>query len=170
MSKPYSHDALARKIRHVLTKGSAVPDATPVSHTRATPSTAGPVPARQFAGVRLLFVDDDDLVRGSTAELLRSFGLEVVEAGGDIEAMEAMRRQAIDILLTDVGLGTASGVELAIEASSRWPALKVMFVSGYDLVLTPAQRKALPHAVSLRKPYALGTLIESLQTVMAGQR
>jgi hypothetical protein len=39
----------------------------------------------------------------------------------------------------------------------------VIFVSGYEVVLTPAQRDALPNAVMLRKPYALTDFINVLQ-------
>lgn len=166
LSKPYSQEALARKVRHVLTKGGAVFDSVPVATAQQLTRAPGPL-GPQFAGLRLLFVDDDDLVRAGTAELLRSLGIDVAEAASEVEAMEILRRDNFDVLLTDVGLGAASGVDLAIEATRTWPALKVLFVSGYEFALTPAQRDALPQAMALRKPYALQAFVDALQTVVA---
>ncbi|PWK31264.1 PAS domain S-box-containing protein [Cupriavidus plantarum] len=163
LSKPYTHEALARKIRFVIARGGAVLAPAPVPEPH---KAAGPV--ARLADVRLLFVDDDDLVRASSAELLRSFGIEVIEASNEVEAMQALRAHRIDVLLTDVGLGSASGIDLALEAAAAWPALRIVFVSGYDVTLTPAQRRVLPHAISLRKPYALDTFIGALQSVVAG--
>ncbi len=165
LSKPYSHEALARKIRYVIACGGAVLHPVPVPEAH---KQAGPVP--RLAEMRLLFVDDDDLVRTSSAELLRSFGIEVIEASNEEEAMRAMRANRIDVLLTDVGLGSASGIDLAMEAALEWPALQIVFVSGYDVTLTPEQHRILPHAISLRKPYALDTFIGALQGVMSRDR
>lgn len=168
LSKPYTHEALARKIRHVLAGGGAILEPLPVPEPHQAHPTHEPArTAARLPDMRLLFVEDDDLVRASTTELLRSFGLEVIEACNEVEAMHAMRDHRIDVLLTDVGLGSVSGVDLAIEAARQWPALRVVFVSGYDVTLTPAQREVLPHAISLRKPYALDAFIDALQRVFS---
>ena len=170
LSKPYTHEALARKVRQMLVSGGARLEpveapAGPLVDGMHAPALAVPdsvaieVPRSQ----RVVFVEDDDLLRASTAELMRTFGIDVIEARNDVEAMAALRGDGIDMLLTDVGLGSVSGVDLAIDACRLLPALRVVFVSGYDVVLTPAQRAALPNAVMLRKPYALLDFINLLQ-------
>ncbi|WP_225934703.1 MULTISPECIES: response regulator [unclassified Cupriavidus] len=170
LSKPYTHEALARKVRQMLVSGGARLEpveapAGPLVDGMHAPALAVPdsvaieVPRSQ----RVVFVEDDDLLRASTAELMRTFGIDVIEARNDVEAMAALRGDGIDMLLTDVGLGSVSGVDLAIDACRLLPALRVVFVSGYDVVLTPAQRAALPNAVMLRKPYALTDFINLLQ-------
>jgi CheY-like chemotaxis protein len=113
--------------------------------------------------LRILYVEDDELVRLSTAELLRTFGLQIVEAGSDVEALRILREQPVDLLLTDVGLAGKSGVDLAIDACRGHPQLQVIFLTGYDLVLTPEQRQMLPNAIPLRKPYDPLALIDLLQ-------
>jgi hypothetical protein len=47
------------------------------------------------------------------------------------------------------------------------PDLRVIFLTGYDLVLTPEQRKVLPHAISLRKPYEVLDLVDALKTPLS---
>lgn len=164
LSKPYTREALARKVRHVLVSGGAELGPAP-AEALASPDLAMPEmpPVVQLAPQRILFVEDDALVRASTAELMRTFGLSVVEASTDAEAMAVLREGPVDVLLTDVGLSGASGVDLAMDACRLQPALRVIFVSGYDVVLTPVQRAALPNAVTLRKPYALPAFLGVLQ-------
>lgn len=166
LSKPYTQEALARKVRHVLTHGGA--EFGPVHAEAAPPSPAPAAPGAEalaIAGLtpqRILFVEDDALVRASTAELMRTFGLDVVEASSDAEAMAVLHEGSVDVLLTDVGLGGTSGVDLAMDACRLQPTLRVIFVSGYDVVLTAVQRAALPEAVTLRKPYALAEFLQVL--------
>lgn len=170
LSKPYTHEALARKVRQMLVSGgaklepvdaaaAALVDGAPTMAAAVADGMAIDMPRHQ----RVVFVEDDDLLRASTAELMRTLGFDVIEARNDVEAMAALGGEGIDILLTDVGLGGVSGVDLAIDACRLRPALRVIFVSGYEVVLTPAQRDALPNAVMLRKPYALTDFINVLQ-------
>jgi DNA-binding NtrC family response regulator len=187
LSKPYTQEALARKIRQMLASGGATLEPAPLEeapndramrpshaasagmapHARKASDSAVDAPddnaAALVAGQRVIFVEDDDLLRASTAELMRAFGIEVIEARNEIEAMAALQSNETDLLVTDVGLGGASGLDLAIEACRLVPTLRVVFVSGHDLVLTPAQRAALPRAVTLRKPYALSAFLDVLQ-------
>lgn len=163
LSKPYTYEALARKVRHVmrLQSGQGPEDAsfepqhttaTDVSHAAAA-GNADDVASDPVGRLRILYVEDDELVRISTAELLRTFGLDILEAEEEAQALRLLSEEPVDVLLTDVGLAGRSGVELAIDACRFRPHLPVVFLSGYDLVLTPAQQAALPEATSLRKPY-----------------
>jgi len=175
LSKPYTHEALARKVRQMLMSGGAKLE--PADAAAALQVDGMQTPAADLSNgmviemprhQRVVFVEDDDLLRASTAELMRTLGIDVIEARNDAEAMAALGGNGIDVLLTDVGLGGVSGVDLAIDACRRLPALRVIFVSGYEVVLTPAQRAALPNAVMLRKPYALTDFINVLQARPAG--
>jgi CheY-like chemotaxis protein len=122
LSKPYTHEALARKVRHVL--------ADPHRRAASDVLAAGrPQERESDTALAILLVEDDDLVRSSTAELLATFGLAIVEANSDLEAMRVLRERPVDVMLTDVGLGGASGVELAIAARGLIPALDVIFLS-----------------------------------------
>ena len=182
LSKPYTHEALARKVRQILANSHQRPlplpeapvrsrlvDGAPVPMPAAMGATAGGEAINVAVPPRVVLVEDDALLRVSTAELMRTYGIEVVEAGNEVEAMAALQGGRVDVLLTDVGLGGESGVELAIGACRLLPALRVIFVSGYDVVLTPAQRAALPNAVTLRKPYALADFVSLLQAQTSDQ-
>lgn len=81
----------------------------------------------------ILVVEDDDVVRMLTTEVLEEFGYQVLSAE---DAEQALRTLAaadtrIDLLLTDVGLPGMSGPELARQALTLRPELAILFASGY---------------------------------------
>ncbi|WP_109480778.1 response regulator [Paraburkholderia sp. C35] len=169
LSKPYSQEALARKIQHALRVQYARPDGGVTLHAEDSQTVrfADRHNNETFDAIRhlrILFVEDDELVRVSTAELLRTFGLEVAEAQDIEQASQLLGERDFDVLLTDVGLAGASGVDLAIDAKARQPGLHVIFVTGADAGLSPQQRAQLNDAAQLRKPYDPLDLINALRT------
>jgi PAS domain S-box-containing protein len=172
LSKPYTHEALARKIRQTLRTQSAKP-AGPSTLQAADSQTVTLVDRKRnetfdaVRGLRILFVEDDDMVRASTAEVLRTFGLDIFEAAGSDDAERVIAAQPVDVLLTDIGLAGRSGVDLALEAARRQPHLRVIFVSGYPVELAPDQQAALGNALHLRKPYDPLDLINALHACVS---
>ncbi|HEY4303774.1 MAG TPA: response regulator [Gemmatimonadaceae bacterium] len=175
LSKPYTHDALARKIRHTLRMQSAkAAKGARKSTLQAENSQTVTLVDRNrnetfdaVRGLRILFVEDDEMVRASTAEVLRTFGLDIFEAAGNDDAQQVIATQPVDVLLTDIGLGAHSGVDLALEATRRQPHLRVIFVSGYPVELAPDQQAALGNALQLRKPYDPLDLINALHACVS---
>ncbi|WP_265921750.1 response regulator [Cupriavidus nantongensis] len=154
LSKPYTHEALARKVRHVLANRSQRA-AIAGADQQLAPADAAPL--------RVLCVDDDALVRAGTAEVLRAYGMHALEADSENAALAVLDGHAVDVLLTDVALGGDSGVDLALAARTRHPGLAVVFATGYALELTPSQHAALGAVAVLRKPYPPQMLIEVLR-------
>jgi PAS domain S-box-containing protein len=167
LSKPYTHEALARKVRYVLqTQNPQAAELAEVEQERLQidpPVTSASADSfTPEARMRILLVEDDELIRVSTAELLRTFDFDILEAEGEEDAKRILSEHTINVMLTDVGLAGKSGVDLAMDVCRERPDLRVIFLTGYDLVLTPEQREVLPHAISLRKPYELTNLIDAL--------
>ncbi|WP_116149014.1 response regulator [Paraburkholderia sp. BL27I4N3] len=169
LSKPYTHEALARKVRYVLQAQNprAAEIAEAEQHLLEIDPPMMPDSADSFVTQtrpRILLVEDDELIRVSTAELLRTFDFDILEAEGEPDARQILSEYTISVMLTDVGLAGKSGIDLALDVCRERPDLRVIFLTGYDLVLTPAQRAVLPHAILLRKPYDLLDLIDALKT------
>jgi signal transduction histidine kinase len=82
---------------------------------------------------RVLVVDDDSAVREVTAALLADMGCLVVEAGSGGAALHALERDRtpFDLMVVDFAMPGMNGAEVAREAALRWPALPVLFVTGY---------------------------------------
>ena len=107
------------------------PPANAVAARVAAP--AKPV-ARDLSGAgRILFVEDEDAVRGVAARLLRARGYEVIEACDGEEALELAEAHAgeIDLLISDVIMPGLDGPTLLKKARPHLGAIPVMFISGY---------------------------------------
>jgi CheY-like chemotaxis protein len=97
---------------------------------REDPS-ASSAEVRRGRGTALL-VDDEELVRMSTADMLMDLGFEVVEAGSAEEALRLIEeRGPPDLLVTDHLMPGMSGADLVRELRARWPGFPVLIVSGY---------------------------------------
>jgi len=168
LSKPYSQEALARKIQHALRLQYARPEDA-VTLQAEDSQTVRYVDRQNnetfdaIRDLRILFVEDDELVRVSTAELLRTFGLEVAETESAAQASQMLGERDFDVLLTDIGLAGVSGVDLAIDAAARQPRMRVIFVTGSDAALSPQQQTQLQNVAQLRKPYDPLDLVNALR-------
>jgi CheY-like chemotaxis protein len=81
----------------------------------------------------ILVVEDDPQVRAVILTVLQRHGYRVLAADGGAEALALCEEHAgkIDLVLTDVVMPRMSGPVLAKSLSSKWPELKVLFMSGY---------------------------------------
>lgn len=90
--------------------------------------------ARDLSGAgRILFVEDEDMVRGIAAKLLRARGYEVIEACDGEEALILAEEYAgrIDMLISDVIMPGLDGPSLLKKARPFLNGAPVMFISGY---------------------------------------
>ena len=80
----------------------------------------------------LLLVDDEELVRRGTAEMLRDLGHEVHEAQGGAEALRKLTDGlAVDAVITDYMMPRMNGAELAGQLRKSQVNLPVLVVTGY---------------------------------------
>jgi len=122
LTKPYSRETLARKLRHMLAN---------VAQLKAVhdPTRHGE-PAAPKKTLRILVCEDDVDIRDTTVDILSSIGHQAMSASDARTALSILKSNPIDILLTDVGLPDMSGATLAEYATSRFPALAVIFATG----------------------------------------
>ncbi|WP_068092172.1 ATP-binding protein [Novosphingobium rosa] len=123
----------ALTIRSAPGKGTVIGLWLPVSKALAAqPAASVPTQTSAMTGVALL-VDDEPLVRMSTADMLTELGFEVIEASSGPEALACLRQEGkVDIVITDHLMPGMTGVDLARAVTQGWPDVKVMLVSGYS--------------------------------------
>jgi PAS domain S-box-containing protein len=138
----------------------------PVADAPAQPLRASQ-PAHAALGRHrsLLVVDDEELVRRGTAEMLRALGHKVEEAASGTEALAMLRAGlAVDAVITDYLMPKMSGAEFTERLKAHYPAIPILVVTGYaggDLSLPVPQ---------LAKPFRqadLAAAIEDLFNVEA---
>jgi PAS domain S-box-containing protein len=170
LSKPYSREAMARKIRNVLRnqpRGQLAPAAERASLPPPPPPEALPDLSRLSA--RVLLVDDDAMVRFTTADMLSYLGHGVTEASDATDALRLLSEQAFDVIVTDISLPDLSGDELAMRALALQPGLRVIFATGYDALPEDSDHQALAGAMLLRKPYNKERIEEAMNAAMAAR-
>jgi PAS domain S-box-containing protein len=123
----------------------------------STETAAEALPAIEGRGTALL-VDDEDLVRLSTADMLHELGYMVVEAVSAEEALKLIAQGLQpDVLITDHLMPGMSGTDLARSLQSSRPGTKVLVVSGY------AEADGIdPGLPRLSKPFRSADLAASL--------
>jgi PAS domain S-box-containing protein len=130
-----------------------------------------PLPAKQSSGKRgserILLVEDDCLVRGLAVDILKAQGYTVraIERPEEIGTI-LQESESFDLLLTDVVMPKMSGPEVANQVASRWPRIKVLYISGYTrnaLVQQTLLEKDLPF---LQKPFTPAVLSAKVREVL----
>jgi CheY-like chemotaxis protein len=170
LSKPYTREAMARKIRHVLRNqkqrvaGLAMMERPLAPRDRHAVGDA--VETVRPRPLRVLLVEDDPIIRMTTADLLEDLGHSVSDAANASEAFALLDQRHFDVMVTDVALPGATGDELAARAVGQHPGLRIVFASGYE-TLPNGGRKELARAVLLRKPYDKQGIADALRQAMA---
>ncbi len=154
LGKPYSREQLARKIRHVL--GNQSQRQMAVERGAISELPRAEIASRPRT---ILVVEDDELVRATTCEMLRTLGHEVLEAPDAPTALDMLASNSVDILLTDVGLPRVSGTVLARQARTKSTNLKIIIVTGDAGAAQDAREIG---ATLLTKPYQSADLVRVL--------
>ena len=81
----------------------------------ADPALSSPQPFRVPSGTKVLVVDDEDLVRLVIGRTLRRSGFEVFEAHDGLDALQNMRFQRPDVVLSDLNMPRCNGERLCSE-------------------------------------------------------
>ena len=114
----------------------------------------------------VLLVEDDDVVRELTTEVLGELGYRVHALSDGPSALDLLRSdQQVDLLMSDIGMPGMDGRELVKAARQLRPTLPVLFASGYDereLLEEVRARDSAAATNSIVKPYDLGLLAQRL--------
>jgi PAS domain S-box-containing protein len=155
---------LACQLGGTLTLASQLGRGTEVSiwlpestETRLAEETAAMPPPSFSAGIALL-VDDEELIRLSTADMLSDLGFNVHEVPSAEAALEAISAGLeADLLITDHLMPGITGVQLAHIVKSRTPHTRVLVISGF------AEIEGIePSLARLTKPFVQSDLEAAL--------
>jgi CheY-like chemotaxis protein len=161
LSKPYTREALARKLRQVV---AGQRRQSVVSQPNGSQPAHEPDPGG-MQGRLVLIVEDNPIILANSADMLKDVGFTVVEAGTAGEAMAVLAKTAVDILVTDINLPDMPGEELARLARVARPDIGIVFATGASEV---AFDMAESRVCWLSKPYAFAALVAALRSVADG--
>jgi signal transduction histidine kinase/CheY-like chemotaxis protein len=140
------------------TTRQAVPTA-PAAAPQPTPAPA--TPAKSLAGVRVLLVDDEELIRRPMARFLGKRGAEIREAGDGQAALERLQEGfEPHVILADLRMPRMDGAELYERLQQEHPALaeRLLFLSGDITHLASRGLAEVPRDRVFVKPVELAEL------------
>lgn len=147
-------------------QGNAKIDSEPGQGTKVTvtlpvkiverPEAGVAIEAGQLQGLKVLMVDDEEVVRTTVCELLRAGGLSCTEADGAQAAIRELDEGSFDVALVDLQMPDVDGYELArrLRASGRHRQMKILAMSAYDI----SQDGTALFDAFVSKPATLATL------------
>jgi PAS domain S-box-containing protein len=115
----------------------------------------------------ILIVEDNDDVRAFSADALRDYGFNVLEAADASEAMRIMEGRAnVDLLFTDIGLPGVNGRELVAMVQRKYPSIRMLFTSGYAHMPSPTTSRWVSDIPLLSKPFTRSQLYDKVLEVL----
>jgi DNA-binding NtrC family response regulator len=123
-------------------------------------------PTKNPAAIRVLVVDDDAGVRNFLRMLLELEGYDVALARNGVEALEMQRQDPAAVIVTDLFMPEAEGIETIVRLRSEFPHAKIIVMSGGGAYRGADYLKVareLGAASTLKKPFAPQDLIDALR-------
>jgi len=151
------------RIDSTLGAGTTVSLIFPAAKAGAVSNTRAASVSGKSLGYRVLLVEDNPDVASAVSQMLVGLGCHVVHRseGGAALAYLDSDTALPDLVLTDIvmpsGLG---GIELVVEVRRRWPALRVIYMTGYAGQAEMADDSDVP---VLAKPFTASQLSDLLQ-------
>jgi PAS domain S-box-containing protein len=133
----------------------------------STPGTSQTLPRRR-PDTTILLVEDDEMMRMLTKQLLVDHGYNVIEASDGASALGTgvAGDKHIDVLLTDVVMRGISGPELVRQLASSRPKTKVIFMSGYTGELLSEHDVFQAGTRFLEKPFSRASLLKMVDAAL----
>lgn len=115
---------------------------------------------------KLVLVEDDKVLLELIAEVVEELGYDAVYAEDGHEGLRIIEEQeAIELLITDIGLPGVNGRELATRALALHPGTKVLFITGYDRDVVMPNHLRRPGVNLITKPFTLAAFSERVQSL-----
>lgn len=132
----------------------------PATEHAAAVAEPAAAPAKPGKG-SILLVDDETLVRATTAGMLDELGYEVTQAESGEAALTLLEGGLKpDFLVTDHLMPGMSGTELARAARDQMPSVGILVISGY------AEREGVdPDLARLAKPFRSADLAQAMSAL-----
>jgi len=83
--------------------------------------------------LKILYVEDNDLVREVTCELLAQDQRQISACASAEEALQQFGKDSFDVIITDVSLPVMSGLDFARSVLRIKPRMPIILASGYEL-------------------------------------
>lgn len=81
--------------------------------------------------IKVLIVDDEEVMRSLMIKILEKAGYKVITANGGLAARQILAEQPIDLVLSDVKMPDMNGFDLLKEIKANYPHIAVIMMTAY---------------------------------------
>ena len=116
---------------------------------------------------KILLAEHDDSTRHFLGRALERAGHEVFSVAQGDEALPVLAEGRFDLLLADIVMPEMDGIELARRAVAVYPAIRIMFITGFAAVALQNRKSSQSDAKVLSKPFHLRYLVDEIDKTLA---
>lgn len=113
---------------------------------------------------RILVVDDDPSLLELLVDTLNAIGYTTTSAGNGVEALEILKHDSFDLMITDIKMPEVDGLQLLRKVRHHYPLLPVLFITGVasqDII-----GQATPDGF-LAKPFRISQIEQLIEDALA---
>jgi CheY-like chemotaxis protein len=118
---------------------------------------------------RILICDDESGIREILARLLRQEGYEAIETADGAEALTAIQTESVDLVLLDVRLPGADGLEVLQAAMQLRPGLPVVLITSHVNARDLATALRLGARDYVSKPFSHADVLRAVRQVIGAR-
>jgi response regulator RpfG family c-di-GMP phosphodiesterase len=122
--------------------------------------------ATDFAGVRILIVDDELSVRKMLAAMLAQGGIQCSHVASPKEALDKLQGEVFDAVISDLRMGPTSGMDLLDEVHRRYPDIAFLMATGVSDVRVGVQAMKKGAEDYFLKPFDIDVVLTSLDRAL----
>jgi len=119
---------------------------------------------------RVLIVDDEAQMRGLLEDLLED-DYEISTASNGAEALQRLRQDGAELIITDLVMPTMNGIDLVMAVRKQFPTLKIIAISGGGGITGRFDYLPVANLVGasrvIRKPFTLADIRTAVREVLA---
>lgn len=112
---------------------------------------------------KLLVIDDEPVIREGVRRILESCSFQVETFASGYAALERIKQQAFDLVITDLKMPGLSGMEVLKAIKETQPDLPVIFITGYTSVDSAVEVMKLGAIDYIAKPFTSEEMLNTVQ-------
>ncbi len=85
----------------------------------------------QDKGIKVLIIDDDQSIRNMLSIVLKNEGYDVIAVESAIVALKKLKKEMVDLIISDIKMPEISGIELLRKVKSIDQEIPVIMITGF---------------------------------------
>lgn len=120
----------------------------------------------EFAGLKVMVIDDSKTIRRSAESLLQKAGCEVITADNGFEALPIISSQHPDIMFIDIMMPRLDGYQTCalVKSNDKYKSIPIIMLSSKDGLFDRAKGKVVGAEQYLTKPFTRDDLLGAIRT------